>query len=75
MGGIDLCFGRWDDDLHRLFSLCLIRRNIKFYFYYYRLYDLGRTENKTDLPDNPIINTASPVPNIAMEYDVIFFSL
>ena len=46
-----------------------------FYFYYYRLCDLGRTENKTDLPDNPIINTASPVPNIAMEYDVIFFSL
>ena len=21
MGGIDLCFGRWDDDLHRLVDL------------------------------------------------------
>lgn len=27
MGGVDLCFGRWDDDQHRFFKLLKI--NIK----------------------------------------------
>ena len=48
MGGIDLCFGRWDDDLHRQRQL-----DTSFYFYKYyiflRLIDLGNQKNQTNI--------------------------
>jgi hypothetical protein len=71
MGGIDLCFGRWDDDLHRFKNRVFIFSNL-INKHIFRLTDLGRVENKLELSTQPIVNAASPVPNISMEYEVYF---